>query len=577
LLLLPITRGSHPLTVWKLNDFVPVIVLPVVDEDSIESNNEPRRRGWWWQVRRRNRPADAPDRDHGGVREQQQQQQPAVHHPMLLAEVVRFGEDETASSPYLLHLIRQGLPCSAVLTGPHTVGCNRIVQYCRENRWHYQCPRTRRMPLHEAALRCSCIHVIRALTNGGDWQMSTMIVDNLGNSPLHLLFAGISMHNMDASDIEEIVDLLLQPFPSITASIVNHVGDIALHCACAAPECMVPAVAVERLLEARPNSALHLNFKGQTPLHVHCQRRNASTAVAQQLIAQQQPLRCSIDSEGHSQLHYTAIMCNTDLIRLLVAEDPLSAYDRTTHDDRTALHLLCMQHPSSEYLPAVQALLAAAPDMATRPDERTLFTPLHLLLSGLRSSRNIALPIVQAIVREAPDCLKCADHNHCLPLHHACQVGADPTVVSCLLKAYPEAATAVTRKHDTALSLACTANVSAETVRMLLDVNCTATDLSNDYGFLPLHSVCRAYRPLLPIVQALVEANPASVRRLTHAGESAVHFACGAGKAVLELLTTTATALVNAEDDENSNKLMTSKVGNTPCELSTRKILPATN
>ena len=91
------------------------------------------------------------------------------------------------------------------------------------------------------------------------------------------------------------------------------------------------------------------------------------------------------------------------------------------------------------------------------------------------------------------------------------------------MAAYPEAAAATTRKNDTALSLACSNATDHNVVLALLQTNAAATLVANDYGFLPLHCACRAHRPDVATVAALVEIDPSTVLRRTHAGESAVH------------------------------------------------------
>jgi hypothetical protein len=103
---------------------------------------------------------------------------------------------------------------------------------------------------------------------------------------------------------------------------------------------------------------------------------------------------------------------------------------------------------------------------------------------------------------------------------------------------------------------------------MLLEVDVGVTEIANDYGFLPLHCACRTHQPNAAIVRSLVEANPSTVRRPTHAGESAVHLANGASVAVLEMLTQAAATADNCDEASNreDNKLMMSKIGNTPCK-----------
>jgi hypothetical protein len=113
-------------------------------------------------------------------------------------------------------------------------------------------------------------------------------------------------------------------------------------------------------------------------------------------------------------------------------------------------------------------------------------------------------------------------------------------IAQALLKSYPSAAQAMTRKQDSALSLACTSNKSVGIVKLLIEANPQALIKKNDYGFAPIHCVCRAYQPRMGIVQALLDACPSCVHLKTNAGETPVHLASnnnGAFVGVLQLLT----------------------------------------
>jgi hypothetical protein len=118
-----------------------------------------------------------------------------------------------------------------------------------------------------------------------------------------------------------------------------------------------------------------------------------------------------------------------------------------------------------------------------------------------------------------------------------------------------------------------------ETVRLLIQTNAGALVKKNDYGFAPLHCVCRAYQPRMGIVQALLDACPACIALKTHGGETPVHLACsnsGAFVGVLQLLATAQNKRTGADNTNNNdllvlsnsdnNKPMTNKVGNTPCK-----------
>eukprot|EP00521_Asterionellopsis_glacialis_P010057 CAMPEP_0195289588 /NCGR_PEP_ID=MMETSP0707-20130614/5801_1 /TAXON_ID=33640 /ORGANISM="Asterionellopsis glacialis, Strain CCMP134" /LENGTH=530 /DNA_ID=CAMNT_0040349611 /DNA_START=678 /DNA_END=2270 /DNA_ORIENTATION=- len=155
------------------------------------------------------------------------------------------------------------------------------------------------------------------------------------------------------------------------------------------------------------------------------------------------------------------------------------------------------------------------------------------------------------------------------PLHHACQLGADVEIIRYLLSIYRAAASVVTRKQDTALHIACGANASAETVRLLVEANVDALTMTNDYGYTPMHCVCRAYQPKVGIVTTLLEACPSCVTLRTHGGETPVHLACSSGAfvSVLKILTETQNGLSRGRPSDPlqmKKPRMTNKVGNTP-------------
>ena len=490
-----------------------------------------------------------------------QQQPPQVPAPPTFPPV----------SPFLMDLIREGLPCSSVLSGVNVRGCAMIVQRCQTHpsEVHYQCPRTLRTPLHEAAWRCCCSHVIQALMNVDS--VHALHLDSQQNTPLHLFFIGISNRRVDAPAMEEIVEQLLHPLPNMVGTIRNREGSLPLHCACAAPETMVPHGSIQRLID--PSTASRTNHKEQTPLHLHCNRRNASVEIAQLLVdAAPSALRIRdrAPGTGYTPLHYAAANSNRPLIELLATFDDVAVRTRTLISDKTPLHILCETNPiGPSDLACVQALLQVAPETALRRDHPTLYTPLHIVC---RSTRGVSLEVVQALVQAGPHALALVDHNHYLPLHYACETGADPRVVECLLQAHPAATTVRTRKNDTALSLACAANHSVETVQLLLAANPTAALQANDYGFLPLHCVCRAYQASTAIVTTLVEACPVAVTKTTNAGETAMHLAgsnSGASIAILDVLTL---ALEQQQQStspavlQERERILTSTVGNTPCK-----------
>jgi ankyrin repeat protein len=474
----------------------------------------------------------------------------------------------TSTSPFLHDLINEDCTCTgtAVRTGGTQLrGCQRIVERCREfpEEVSFQHRRTGRTPLHVAAMKNACLHVFEAITEVNDRNPT---LDETGNTPLHLLFAGFHTRRMDPDETHAIVELLLDPFSGSFALRSNRAGSVPLHYACSAPESMIHPSTVQQLLKAAPSCAWRVNSNGKTPLHLHCARRNASTSLARILVEAYPQASHVLDysSDRWSPLHYAASDLNHDLIRFLVQADTTGTVADlpSTSTGQTALHILCKKNPRERQLPAIQDILTVAPDVVTRRDHVNSYTPLHLLCRGT----DVSVEIVRAMVEAAPQVLRIADDNQYLALHHACEAGADPDVIACLLDFFPAATKHLTRKNDTALSLACSANRSGKTVRLLLEVGPEALLKKNDYGFCPLHSVCRAHRPNMEIIRAIVAINPAIVTEETNTGEMAIHLASsstGASVGLLEVLTATRNSL-GPKDSVARDKYMTNKVGNTP-------------
>lgn len=484
------------------------------------------------------------------------------------------GRSIASISSYLFDMVRQECTCKSILAA-RDFGCDRVVEHCSLNPEEaYYVGHGGRLPLHEACLRGSCSHVVQSLllANG----VGAMERDYRGNTPLHLLFVDFSNRNIiDPQDIDVIVRTLLEIAPQVLASSSNLEGSTPLHIACTTPETMIAPNSLVQLIAANPSSGARINSRNQTALRLHCQRLNASVEVARILYDANPDAILILDGEdGWAPIHYAAANANLELIRFLVRRKPEAARLRTS-GGLTALHLLCRQNPTEAELPAMDILLHADPSSLIQRDFSSQSTPLHLLCQGSR----ISLQVVTWLVEANSTVTAIPDHDHYLPLHHASEIGADAEIISALLEHHPAAAKIFTRKQDSALSLACTCNKSLETVRLLIQAYPDALVKKNDYGFAPLHCVCRAYQPRMAIVQALLDACPSSISLKTHAGETPVHLACsnsGAFVGVLQLLTLVQNRKSGKADNSKDlilpNKSIINKIGNTPCKYNSLNV-----
>jgi ankyrin repeat protein len=531
---------------------------------------------------------------------------------LLPDQEVLQGLDATVSS-YLFDLIREDRTCTDILSGWSTrdQGCTGVVHHCHEHpEESFYVSLQGRNPIQEACLRNACRHVVQALLTANS--LGALDRDNRGNTALHLLFmdysSGMRSQRICPHDIDEIVGDLLAINPAMMASLTNMQGNTALHLACMAPETMVDPNSIMQLLSANPTCASVTNLTHQTPLRLHCQRRNASSHVAKLLLDAHPDALSVMDWEdGWAPIHYAAANANFELLRYLVTAYPEAA-KVTTSKNESALHLLCRQHSHFSAVPVqgnngnnvanerntivgiVELLLEANPDAVLQRDSVHLHTPLHLVCK--QGDSPVLSEVVALLLQSKPEVASMKDGENYLPLHHACEIGCRPEIVKYLLDIDPTAAVTMTRKHDSALSLACSCNKNVETVKLLIKANPNALSQKNDYGFAPLHCVCRAYQPRMGIVEALLDANPSCVHLKTNAGETPVHLLSsnsGAFVGILQMLTATqngveptCTALIEAcpgagtgpqehrapnslsEQPSGKTAATTNKIGNTP-------------
>lgn len=494
---------------------------------------------------------------------------------LLLLDGPEAAREVSTASSFLHGMIQDPeTTCTSVLGwGPHA--CHHVVERCRSvpDDVYYVDMRNGRTPLHEACLKCSCLHIISALLEVNPGRV--MATDGAGNTPLHLLMVGVSTRAL--ADMGAIVDALLsksacgeqqqqqQPANATATaltSICNRAGNTSLHMACLAPETMIHRESFQTILDANPMSAARLNTKSQSPLALHCMRRRASTQIASMLLQAYPNAIHILDTiNGYSPLHYACENANSKLIQLLLEHNSGVASLRTTTQLETPLHLLCCYKNIGEaYIPAIQHLLRADKKAVLARDAVKGYTPLHLVCRCARVPRRVVEILVAA------EAASIRDSNHYLPLHHACEIGATPKVIACLLDAYPEGAKAVTKKNDSALSLACACNKSTETVGILIHANPRALTERNHYGFVPLHCVCGSVQPRVGIVQAILGNCPQSAVMKSHGGETALHIASGnpgTFVGIIELLTANTDVSVRTALMKE-NQQMTNKVGNTP-------------
>ncbi|GKY91763.1 hypothetical protein MPSEU_000148000 [Mayamaea pseudoterrestris] len=454
--------------------------------------------------------------------------------------------EELLFGPGLYNLLTQGdLTCTCALRGSNVnSGCQRIVQRCRahSNEVHHQNRHSRRTPLHEAAARLCCVRVMESIINavpGGGVSLLTRTDEN-GMTPFMCFLKGLTTRRVDTKQLHAMMTLLLGPTPEIVAGIYHRNGYSPLHIALAAPEAMIPIDLLQRIICLRPQSIVcRSNNAGQTSLHTHCERPNASVDVAQLLLDAPRPvfiegvtdemIMVNDHQDGYTPFHYAARNGNTEMIRLFLTtpvgdqlhwnEGIPAVARRSRGTQQTPLHIACQHHARNKEL--IRLLLNAAPEAASMRDAIKNSTPIHLLCKQAL----ISIDCIRAFIAVDPDCLQIGDANSYLPLHYVCESGSPVDIINSLLAGYPHAASVMTRKQDSALSLACAANRSPPTVQLLIKTFPGAIVKMNQYGFIPLHCACRGYQPKLAIIQALVRADSNCTTIPTLSGDVAIQLA----------------------------------------------------
>jgi ankyrin repeat protein len=534
--------------------------------------------------------------------QQEQQQQDETQSPIPNTFVTASNDEDLGGgsldccSSYLYHLIRENRPCSChTQTGWPDTGCNHIVLWCRTypKDARYISPQ-QRSPLHEACLRNACRHVVRALLDV--YPEAASLEDGRGNTPLHLAFVDFSADQTGSSDMEVVVKDLLRIH---SAPMSNEDLNNPLHMACMAPETTVSPSVILRLASSSSLYASSTNKKNETPLHLFCKRRNATVEVAKVLL-EAHPMASQIfDIEGWTPIHHAAANANVALLKYFVSAFPNMAKIQTSNNE-TALHILCRSHQKlhrvvpqrthsgvtgrqsiqSDIADAAKVLLAAYPAATMAKTTVGSYNPLHLLCKGGDSAS--LQELLQLLLDSDSSASSIADADQYLPLHHACEAGCSAEIVRILLGKNLEAAQAVTRKQDSALSLTCLRNISLDTVNLLIEAYPNALTLKNQYGFAPIHCVCRAHQPRLGIVKALLEACPSSSLLKTNSGETPIHLVSrnrGASVSILYLFTrvlqnaetsigpqvfATADAVKLKGGSSNQTSAIMNKIGNTP-------------
>ena len=478
---------------------------------------------------------------------------PAAGRPIL-------GRNADTISSLLFDMIREECACKSVLSGWEAQGCQKHVDQCTEwpDQAFYVHRQSGRTPLHEACLRSACSHVIKALLNANP--ISSLGRDFAGHYPIHLIFIGHRYSDLD--EMQEVIEALLSVNPTFLAISVNYEISTPLDLACRLP--IINGAIIAKLIQANPTCAALLNNHMRTPLHVYVEFGEHHDLEGARCILDAHPGNAHTqDQDGRTPLHMAAARRNTAMLCFLLEYSPEVARMRD-NSGRTALHELCDVSPREEHLPAIRALVEAAPETLLMTELRLEQTPLHCACSVQRPS----LETIKLLATR--DAASKTDAEHYTALHYACEGGADVGIIQFLLSVYDMAACVTTRKQDTALHIACGKNTSNDTVRLLIEANPAALNMTNDYGFTPLHCVCRAYQPRLGIVHALLEACPSSIIQRTNGGETAVHLACSSGAfvGVLQMLTLAQNQMSENVTFSISSAMLTegttNKIGNSP-------------
>jgi len=287
--------------------------------------------------------------------------------------------------------------------------------------------------------------------------------------------------------------------------------------------------AVRRLLKKDPEAAgVYSRRHRGYPLHLACSMLAPLDVIVPLVRAFPKAVRVCHRIAGDVdmcplQFSLCHEMVSFDVIRFLVSQWPKALQlPMSAYGNCFALHLACRTHKVS--LPIIQYLVQKWPGALKRESEYGL--PLH---DACRRGAN--LPTIDFLVQAWPDSLQVPNERGLLPLHEACRFRSAHSEVSAWMEYIRApalaAATSGRRRSNYLLIAESPPPPPVVILQSLVQAWPAAVRKLDGEGFLPLHHLCSWYDALLVDMQLLVEAWPKALQVATpRRGMLPLHLAC---------------------------------------------------
>ena len=299
-----------------------------------------------------------------------------------------------------------------------------------------------------------------------------------------------------------------------------------------------PLALIEALIEVYPDGPMQKDDQGMLPVHLAC-RNGASKGVVLTLL-EAFPESLNVKDRKHRtavDLVETSESANKESVLLAIRRfqnenqyngattvatiETVPTVQEVDYEHRTALFRMILK---KDWKNAISRT-------ASHPEEACTW----IVTKGFNGNLRF-LPLHKACVLQPPDSLitallkafpegaKNTDQDGWLPIHCGAFYGASEHVVNALLCAHPKGAQTKDDEGRLAIHYACLKGAPKAVIDVLLASFSRGTMVKDDEGRLPLHHACSKNAPD-SIIESLLKASPKAAQTKDDQGRLALHHA----------------------------------------------------